>query len=244
MKRPRRKKDGSFEVPVQCAVCGSSKCEINTLSWRIHCWSCHFGGVVPPEERDNLGNWLSHRGFSPESQREVGELTKVMPLIASQEIKRRGFEEAWLVERYGVRWDGERLCWPAGEGWSRRAVLPWQTPKAITVSPRGLIGQHLLHPGCLVVVTEGDWKSASIPLPWVGVGLLGTEMTREQMWTLRTSGASKVYVMLDNSYEEAAEIIRVQLLPLRTKVIRIPGESGDGPDDIPRSRLVQLLLNG
>ncbi len=61
-----------------------------------------------------------------------------------------------------------------------RAIWSWESPKTLTLPPRGLIGQHLLAPGLDVVVTEGDYKAAAIPLPWVGVGIMGTAMTEDQ----------------------------------------------------------------
>lgn len=245
--KPRRKRDGSYELPVQCPACGGAKMEVN-LDRRVYrCWLCHLGGSVPPEWELPVSSYLGRRETTTNErdQAPVAEegLSLKMPLLAQQEIQRRGFEEAWVVHRYGVRWDGERLCWPAGAGWSRRSVLPWIAPKALTVRPRGLVGQHLLRPGARLVLCEGDWKAAAIPLPWVGLGLLGTDMTPEQAWSIRTSNPASVAVLLDGGYEDAAAEVVRQLLPLEARVLTgLPFHKG--PDDIPRAALVRLLLQG
>lgn len=276
IRKPRRKKDGSVEWPADCACCGSSKLEINGTSLAYHCWSCNFAGVLTHEEFERVkgAGWETlSQGSSafppfhpsgPASDLPGGAptLTDKLPQIALQEIERRRQEPAWIIHRYGVRWDGSRLCWPAGQGWSRRAVLSWETPKTISVSPRGLIGEHLLssgrvvapdpltgatrkepaqaQPGLRLVLTEGDWKAASIPLPWIGLGLLGKTISDEQVWTVRTSNPHSVIVMLDGGFDREAQEVYQRLLPLDVRIARLPPTKG--PDDIPRRDLVKLLL--
>lgn len=275
VRKPRRKKDGSIEWPADCACCGSSKLEINGTSLAYHCWSCNFAGVLTHEEFERVkgAGWETpSQGSSafppfhpsgPASDLPGGAptLTDELPQIALQEIERRRQEPAWIIHRYGVRWDGSRLCWPAGQGWSRRAVLSWETPKTISVSPRGLIGEHLLSsgrdapasckatntslpipglPGLRLVLTEGDWKAASIPLPWIGLGLLGKTISDEQVWTVRTSNPHSVIVMLDGGFDREAQDVYQRLLPLDVRIARLPPTKG--PDDIPRRDLVKLLL--
>lgn len=279
-RKPRRKKDGSYEWPADCACCGSSKLEINGTSLLYQCWSCGFSGALTREEFERVkgAGWepseMPAQVFPPFQPGDPTtglpsgtSLTSKMPQIALQEIERRRQEPAWIIHRYGVRWDGQRLCWPAGQGWSRRAVLSWETPKTISVSPRGLIGEHLLsagrdeNPSCKVqsprspqlthdlpvlsplrlVLTEGDWKAASIPLPWIGLGLLGKVISDEQLWTIRTSNPHSVIVMLDGGFDREAQEAYEKLLPLDVKIARLPPRCG--PDDIPRRDLVKLLLS-
>ena len=218
--------------------------EINATSRLYHCFSCHAGGVAPVDwgpALSQLPNLSSRPAASPLATPQSA-LSVKMPPLALQEIARRRQEVAWIVHRYMVRWDGERLSWPAGKGFSRRSVIPWEKPKTLTVPPKGLIGEHLLIPGSRVVVVEGDWKAASIPLPWVGVGLMGTIMSEEQKWTLLTSNPQSITVLLDGGYTYAALKIQEQLLPYRAKVLDLPKDKG--PDDIPRRDLVRLLMKG
>lgn len=292
IRKPRRKKDGSVEWPADCACCGSSKLEINGTSLAYHCWSCNFAGVLTHEEFERVkgAGWETpSQGSSafppfhpsgPASDLPGGAptLTDKLPQIALQEIERRRQEPAWIIHRYGVRWDGSRLCWPAGQGWSRRAVLSWETPKTISVSPRGLIGEHLLssgrvvapyplpgatrkepaqapkvskldasesfaaQPGLRLVLTEGDWGAASIPLPWIGLGLMGTSLSEEQRWSIATSNPKSVAICLDAGYKEKAVKIREQLLPIPSCIVELPGPVDTGPDDVKRGDLVRLLL--
>ncbi len=238
LRKPRRKKDGSIELPMDCPVCGSSKMDINTAKRVYHCWRCGSGGRVPDSwapELSILSAWWE-QGPVPPAPLPQGQI----PLMASREILRRGFEEAWIVLRYGVAWDGDRLSWPAGQGASRRAVLSWEEPKTLSVAPRGLIGEHLLYPGAHVVITEGDWKAAAIPLPWVGVGLMGMQLSPMQGWALRTSNPASVLVCLDGGFDVQARDVEAALLPLRSRRVALP--NGMGPDDIPRRDLVQALL--
>ena len=244
-RRPRRKRDGSIEWPVDCPTCGSPKMDVNLSKMVYHCWRCGSGGRVPKEwapEFSLLSSWRESIEALPPAK-PIKASNQPLPLMAKREIQRRGFEEAWIVNRYKVWWDGERLVWPAGEySCSRRAVLPWEEPKAITdAGPEGkeLLGQHLLKPGSHVVLTEGDWKSAAIPLPWVGVGLLGVELTELQKEILLLSNPATVIVCLDGGFNYEAMVVRTKLLPTPGKIVDLP--DGKGPDDIPRRDLVQLL---
>lgn len=244
--RLRKKRDGTYELPMECPACGGNHMEFNASKGVYHCFSCRSGGFAPSEWGPTLSSLSSRFGDVPRTEplptpkAVVAALRPQLPMLAKQELSRRGFEEAWIVNRYGVRWDGERLCWPAGAGWSRRSVLTWERPKTLTVAPKGLIGEHLLTQGCRVVVVEGDWKAAAVPLPWVGVGLMGLEMNDAQKWAILSKNPASVTVMLDGGFVYPAERIREALLPLRANVISLP--DGQGPDDIPRRDLVRLLL--
>lgn len=123
-------------------------------------------------------------------------------------------------------------------------MCSWESPKTLTVDVAGrgkaLLGGHLLTPGCRVVLVEGDWKAASIPLPWVGVALLGTKMTDAQRWALLACNPCQVVVCLDGGFDLASIAVQAGLLPFRAQIVSLP--KGCGPDDIERSELVRLLL--
>lgn len=126
-------------------------------------------------------------------------------------------------------------------GASRRAIWPWEQPKTLTVPPRGLIGQHLLTKGARVVITEGDFKAASIPLPWIGVGVLGDAMSPDQALALQASEPSEVVIMLDGGMRRQAEKIRELLCPLDSRIVDLP--LGQGPDDVDRGTLYRVLVD-
>ena len=216
--------------------------DVNLSKMVYSCWKCGSAGRAPKDwkQRLSLLSPLEERN-APLVPLPTNPGDVAVPPMMSAEIKRRGHEEAWIVHHYRAWWDGERISWPAGPSITRRAVLAWEQPKAITVAPRGkgLIGQHLLRPGAHVVITEGDWKSAAIPLPWVGVGLMGVIMSEEQEFILRTSNPASVTVMLDGGCMFQALNIRARMLPMQGRVVELP--DGKGPDDIPRKELIRLL---
>lgn len=236
----RRKANGTTEVKVVCPLC-AGKAEINPGLDLWHCWNCGGGGHVPeawletvPQDRlEGVRRGLTEKF----SRREFSDL----PDFCRLEIERRGLSPEWIEREYGVVWDGERMAWPAGRGWSRRSPFPWVTPKTLTVAPKGLIGQHRLYPGASVVVVEGDYKAAAIPHPWVGVGLMGTVLSLEQMATLKGSRPASVTICLDHGYLKEAGEVRRKLLPLDVRVVE---PAHGGPDDIPRAELYQLLIGG
>lgn len=244
---PRRKSDGSYEVSIVCQVCGSRKCEVNTVTREFHCWCCSAGGRAREVPGYGLSFLSSKDGpmaplDTPTTPGEDLDLTADLPLFALQECKRRRQEPQWLIRQYNVRWSRARgrLWFPAGDGGVLRSVLSWEQPKTLAVPPKGLIGAHLLTPGARIVLCEGDWKTVSIPIPWVGIGLQGTSMSPEQKFAIRNSMPSRVFVMLDGGCHVAAQKIVEDLLPMRATRIDLPGSAG--PDDIPRSQLVSLLL--
>jgi hypothetical protein len=108
------------------------------------------------------------------------------------------------------------------------------------VPPRGLIGEHLLHEGAFVVLVEGDFKAASIPLPWVGLGINGLSLTPSQVDTIQFSRPALITILTDGGFISQAWLLAAQLAPNVCRVKYLP--TSKGPDDIPRSDLVQLLL--
>lgn len=234
----RRKADGTIELPeVPCPTCGTRNLGVNATTGEWNCWVCNRGGRLNPLETRQLATALG-AGSSPTESREPGPLTTLPPL-ARKAIERRGASPEWLEHRYGVRWDGERLWWPAGKGASRRAIWPWESPKTLTVAPRGLIGEHLLKPGALVVVTEGDFKAAAIPLPWVGVGLMGDAMSDAQAETLGASQPAAVIIILDGGFRHQADAVARKIALLSPRVVDLPEKHG--PDDVDRGDLFRIL---
>ena len=116
----------------------------------------------------------------------------------------------------------------------------------VKVNPLGEADELQRLGGCTtprhrLVLPEGDWKAASIPLPWIGLGLLGKTISDEQVWTIKTSNPHSVIVMLDGGFDREAQDVYQRLLPLDVKIARLPPTKG--PDDIPRRDLVRLLLS-
>lgn len=294
VRKPRRKSDGSFELPVDCPCCGSSKCDVNSATGKYLCWSCLAGGVAPTSwgyglslpftsSKDGPCGSTASDALPPSLQPGLDhnslELTEKLPIFALQECMRRRQEPQWLLRRYRVRWSFSRgrLWFPAGDGGVLRSVLSWEDPKTITVVPygtqKGLVGQHLLDrtltpgwdtqscksensstlppqtqthvqalpgSGLRVVLTEGDWKCAAIPIPWTGLGLQGKTLSEYQRFVLLAAAPLSIDVMLDGGCENEANKIITSLLPFKAGRVDLP--RGAGPDDVPRSELVKSLL--
>jgi len=240
IRRTRRKADNTLEIEVDCPRCNAfGKCGINLQKKVWSCWVCLACGGVPSSWEEELNSSLPLL-LPSESGQYVAPTNTDLPKVALWEIERRGFDPNWLVTRYGVRWDGDRLAWPAGEGWVRRSVMQGISPKCLTVAPRGLIGQHLLQEGISVVLVEGDFKAASIPLPWVGIGVNGLILTDQQVTDLQFSRPRDITILTDGGYTTQGWVMAGQLAPNVVCVKELPKDKG--PDDIPRSELVQLLL--
>lgn len=235
-RRPRRKADGTIELPeVRCPRCGTMNRGINVTKGTYYCWKCSLGGPVDAPILARFSQ-IQSTPVDPSVPKPLSSL----PDYARKMVEARGLDPLWLERRYGVRWDGERLHWPCGAGSSKRAIWPWDEPKTLTIPPRGLIGQHLLHKGARVVVTEGDFKAASIPLPWVGVGILGDAISDDQAQAIQASEPSEVVVMLDGGMERQARKVAETLCLLAPRIVdSLP--AGKGPDDIPRGELYALL---
>jgi hypothetical protein len=238
----RRRKGASVELRVVCPMCGSEAAEVNPGISLWNCFKCPGGGPIPESWKNAISDadklsFMQGRSVPP--KRRILEL----PPHAIHEIERRGFDPHWIVSEYGVHWDGERMVWPAGRGRCRRAVHPWQNPKTLTEGNKGLIGQERLRAGAHVVVCEGDYKAACIPLPWVGVGIMGTSMTYEQRILLLHSNPASISVVLDVGYDAEARRIARSLRPFPAQALSLQGVVGQGPDDVGRHEVYKLLLS-
>ena len=271
MKKPRKKKDGSVEVPSTCNLCGSKdNLETNSVSGKFHCWNCGYSGVrkghVPPTVVTGKEGFpsLNATGTPTRPGRRgiirgnPGAKSTGIPPWVLKKISRRRLDQARL-EKYGVSFDGSRLIWPVegGQPWER-AVFEWDTPKVRSYGQKGILGLHLVRPGSHVVLTEGDFKAASIPSPWVGVAIGGKIMTPYQEILLLSRQPASVTVLLDTgpACDAAGRAvlrslrrlgIQVHLGDLNAAAARISGSrgypDGTGPDDVPISVRICALLD-
>lgn len=210
---------------------------VDVKSGVFGCWFCGFGGVVVgmPGKKSKI----------PRIHRDPDIPTAGLPDVARAWLRGRGLDVNNTIARYRLAWDG-RICWPCGEGygggWARRYIVP-HSPKVWTdadTTKGAVIGAHRMVPGCTVVFTEGDCKAASIPHPWVGVGLIGTRMHEEQARRIILSGAVEGIWMLDGGVKvRAPATFRIQGFPQRFVEGLPPGK---GPDDVPTVERVRLLL--
>lgn len=230
----------SDEVRIPCPTCGKRKMDVNTRLWVYHCFVCGASGKGVPS------TYAGQRAKKVRRKADGLDLVEKMPEEAALYVQRRGMDLEDLVRRFGVRWDRSsgRIAWPAGEDcWSLRGVRPWSTPKCLTHgAPKGLIGQNELDSGQEIVIVEGDFKAAAIPAPWTPLGLLGAHLTSSQFGTLASHCPRSVTVLLDGGFEVEARAIAAKFWAMPTRVVALP--LGLGPDDVPRSELVRLLLEG
>lgn len=230
----RRKGDGTTEIRTTCPLCGSNSMEINHDKGLFSCWSCRYSGKLSSVKTETVK--------AKKAKPQEVEFSTEFPPFAEEAVSRRGFDLAFLRDVYGVRWDGHRLCFPTGPGtWARRAALSFEQPKVLTTGEKGLIGFHRLGQGQHLVLTEGDYKAASIPGPWIGLGIQGTgPLTARQAGMLQAARPARVLICLDGSWESEALTIKSQLWWAESDIIELP--EGKGPDDVERSVLIPLLL--
>jgi hypothetical protein len=212
---------------------------VNTRTGKYHCFRCGYGGRVT----DLIGR---KKVTSPTEPEEIGKL-KPVPDSAYRVLLERGLSPAYTISRYGIRWDGWRLCFPVGgdkqepDQWWRRAVFSWQQPKVL--SPReekGILGEHLLSRGCIAVLTEGDYKAASIPLPYVGVACGGVTLTPHQLDILSFHHPKVVMVMFDGGVCPKRVVGSLHTRHIGSiGVVGLP--KGQGPDDIPLRERINIL---
>lgn len=235
-KSSRRKRDGTTELIRNCDFCGSRlNLEVNPQKGVWHCWACHRGGAVADGAP---GAQVVPLPPSEVATADPPNLTRDFPGYALAAIEARGFDPRFLIETFDLTWDGDRICWPTGYGYAKRAVLPWQEPKVLTQGVKGLIGYNRLTRSQRVVLTEGDYKAAAIPFPWVGLGIQGTGMTPVQVALLLTHEPELILVMLDGGKSDEAD--RVAKAVHAQAICCLPGKLG--PDDIAKETLVTFLL--
>lgn len=110
----------------------------------------------------------------------------------------------------------------------------------ISQGPKGLIGYMNLTAGQDIVLVEGDYKAASIPRPWVAVGIQGTgPLTALQVGMIQQARPLSVSVMLDGGWDGESAIIKQQLWWVKSRVLSLP--DGRGPDDVDMATRYNLL---
>ena len=155
-------------------------------------------------------------------------------------------EASYTIARYGLSWDGGRICWPTSAGLWKRALTDNLDPKVICpAGDRGLLGVHLLGAASdgLVVITEGDYAAASIPLPWVGVAIGGKRMNDHQIQALLLHGIREVVLCLDGDAGRDVGITRAHLMRNNIEGLVARGlVDKQGPDDVPVPQRIDMLL--
>lgn len=210
---------------------------------RFHCWFCIWDGTVEgfPVNPKAKKKKAKSTVLAPPDPNLPG--TEVLPPAALEFLRGRGLDPQNTALRYLLRWDG-RICWNAGIGWVRRSINPAFVPKVDTrgaSQTRGdLIGGHRMYEGADLALVEGGEKAASIPHPWVGVGLAGTYLHEAQAERVVLSKPASVTVTLDGG-------VPVRLPPPLARaglpIFVVEGlPKGRGPDDVPMEERVRLLM--
>ena len=252
LKKPGRTRKQGTEWMYKCPVCGEGSknkfpFEINIVTGKSSCLRC--GYTLPKEEKARLLREIKRTKLFPfllpesEVTDEPGIVGEV-PKYLYRTMEERGFDPAWLLHRYKVKWDGSRLCFPVGEGdtYWRRAVYPGQRPKVRIDKGTGqyLLGEHLLGSRDYVVLCEGDYGAASIPLPWIGCALGGTTINGKQVEALQWHKPKLVYVMLDGGVDPS-KVVREVARELMDVVSIEELPAGMGPDDLSMVERIKLL---
>jgi len=245
MTRTRLRRDGTTEIIGDCPLCGSrGNFELNRERGLFKCWVCLYSGRTkgqssPPLTPPGVPSTRTRQGSEGKSPP-----FQEIPSWVKRNWEIRGFREEQVL-RYSPQWDGERLIFPVfgGEPW-RRSPYSWETPKVLSSGTKGILGGELLQEGDEVVLTEGDYKACSIPLPWKGVALGGKEASHYQGILLTLKAPGKVLVLLDGGEEAATyRVLRILRTAGPLTLLRGSLPPGKGPDDIPRRQLVRVLLD-
>lgn len=218
--------------------------ELNVEKGVGHCFICGLSfrfNVTSQTKRDVLQAIRQDREETPSA--DVGSI----PFNIHRKFRERGVEPLPTIARYRAGWDGSRICWPIYQGeeemtlYWRRAVYSLQTPKVLTDSgAHGLLGGHLLTTSNYICITEGDWKAVSIPLPWIGVGIGGTSLSKRQLNLLGLHHPSEVVVCLDGGVDTRRVRTSLTRAGIKNRKIQLPKDLG--PDDVSMKERMRLLL--
>jgi hypothetical protein len=250
--KPGQTRRQGQELCYKCPVChqGSRNkwpFEVNTRTGKGHCLKCGF--VLPRDVVKEIRKVLKVQFPTGRYSRKgppvgVDEKLQAVPDHMDRIIEERGIDPSWLTERYGVLWDGSRFCWPVGEGYWRRAPWAGMEPKVMMdpTSIGHILGEPLMDKDQVIVVTEGDYTAASIPLPWIGVGIGGHKVTEKHLDILAFHRPRLVLVMFDGGVSPAKAVRQIAMRLMDVVPVRgLPREKG--PDDVPMARRVSLLLD-
>lgn len=211
----------------------SARLEVNYKKGVGHCFRCGLSFPVDTSDKPEVV-WPDYGEESPEVRDVPENLYRV--------FIERGVDPVYTISRYQIKWDGRRLCWPWGEGrYARRAVYKWDEPKVLMDGGHDAIGgEHLMGTKKVIVLCEGDWKAASIPLPWVGVFIGGTALSETQVNIIRWHSPHEVIVALDGGVDPGRIVRALSSHLIATTPWELP--EGLGPDDIPMPDRIKGLL--
>jgi hypothetical protein len=166
-----------------------------------------------------------------------------VPTNLYQLFRSRGCSPEYIISRYRVGWDGRRLCFPIGKDrYNRRAVYTWDQPKVLFDNNKHdfVGGEHLMGRGEHIVITEGEWKACSIPLPFIGVWIGGNVMSKEQLDIICWHRPAIVVVALDGGEDNNRIVSMLSKKLVPATAWELPEELG--PDDISMCDRVAGLL--
>lgn len=234
------------ETICQCPRCPPSRqkasdarLEFNIEKQVAFCFRCGLSFSVKlnkSEARAVNKTWSQHQEPSSEILPVPSNLHKV--------FIDRGCDPQYTISRYNVGFDGHRLVWPMSEGvYNKRAIYDWDTPKVLFSgnNPHHYVGgEHLMGREKYVVLTEGEWKAASIPLPWIGIWIGGIALTPQQLRVICYHRPALVIVALDGGEDPGRIIAACSKKLVPAKAWELPEEKG--PDDILAHERVEGLL--
>ena len=209
--------------------------ELNVKTGVFHCFRCGWSGKI-----EDLGKVVPTVDI-PVTPDHLPAVKRV-PQSVYRVISHRGMSPEYVIDRYQIGWDGGRLCWRVADGvWWRRAIYHWQEPKVLfdAGAEKGILGEHLLTKRCYLVITEGDYKAASIPLPFTGVAIGGTTATNNQLDILAYYRPELAIVALDGGVDARPIVRKLRAKDINTVSVALP--PGLGPDDIPMQERVAVL---
>lgn len=230
---------GGEEFIYHCPNCppkkkSEARLEVNQRTGLGHCFRCGLSFKVKEltKTKDKV-QWPQYNESLPEVQAVPDNLERV--------FIERGMDFRYTVSRYRIGWDGRRLCWTVDDGYWRRAVYSWDEPKVrFDKGSHGVLGEHLFGNNEILVLTEGDWKAAAVPLPWIGGGLGGTSISNYQLNVIKWHTPRLVVVALDGGVDPGKVLSSLHKNLIEAVPWTLP--EGKGPDDIPMTERVEGLL--
>lgn len=211
-----------------------STLELNVKTGLFHCFRCGWSGRI-----DDIGK-LALTAPVPRPDVDNPEV-KAVPKSVYRALSHRGCNPEYVIDRYKIGWDGWRLCWQvSADMYWRRGIYAYQDPKVLfDPGEKGVLGEHLLDKKQYVVITEGDYKAASIPLPYVGIAIGGSTITNNQLDILAYYRPRMVIVALDGGVNPGSVVRKLRAKDIPTQSLSLP--KGLGPDDIPIRERIALL---
>ena len=238
--RVTRSRKRGEELRFKCPRCKRTKIDLNIHTGMYHCFVCGLDGKVKIQAKDR--KYVREKRYDYQ-----GDDTplKPVPRDLDRVFLERGIEPKVAIARYRIEYDGARLCFPVDKGYWRRSIFDGQEPKVLCdqETSGGILGEHLFGNGQHIVLTEGDYKALSIPLPWIGGAIGGVSISKTQLDKVVYHEPALVYVALDGGKEREADRIVKKLASKLVHAVKVTLPEDKGPDDIPVHERVNLLLN-